>query len=46
MGDLIKTYPSISAAARELGSVRKKGNIGLCLQGKKPTMYGYKWQYC
>lgn len=45
-GIVLKIYPSISEAARELGSVSKKTNISEVLLGKNKTSNGFKWEYC
>ena len=45
-GSLIKTYPSISEAARDLGNENKKGNILTALKNNNRSSYGYKWEYC
>ncbi len=40
---IIKEYGSISDALKENGW--KSANISMCLTGKNPTAYGYKWKY-
>lgn len=42
-GDLIKTFPSVAAAARALG-VRMNG-IGRCCRGESKTSYGMKFAF-
>ncbi|MES2620168.1 MAG: NUMOD4 domain-containing protein [Bacteroidota bacterium] len=44
-GLLIKEYPSISEAARQLNIRFGTSNIGSCANGKLSIAYGFKWQY-
>ena len=40
---VIKTFPSVSSASKELGF--SAGNIAQCARGERPRMYGYIWKY-
>jgi hypothetical protein len=43
-GELIKEYPSINQAARELGYPSPSGIIGCC-KGKQKSTCGFTWKY-
>jgi hypothetical protein len=43
-GEIIKTYPSLGEAQRDL-KLTHSMHILKCCQGKKKTGYGFKWQY-
>jgi len=43
-GNIIGEYPTIMAAARELGKPRATG-IGEVLSGNNKTAYGFVWEY-
>lgn len=43
-GKTLATYPSLSAAARAMGTTQAKG-IKDCCDGKKKEMYGYYWEF-
>lgn len=42
-GEIIKRYPSVRAAARELGL--NHSNISTCAAGKTKNAYGFEWRY-
>lgn len=42
-GNLIKTYHSVSDAARQVG--KSRSSISKCASGKRPTAYGFKWSF-
>lgn len=46
-GNLINVFSSIHEAAKALNIIEKHGDVGICfcLNGKRKTAYGYKWQY-
>lgn len=41
--NLINTYPSCLAAAKDLGNASKNGHISQAVKGIRKTAYGYKW---
>lgn len=42
-GELVKEFPSVGEVVRVLGY--DKGFLLRCISGKRPTAYGYRWQY-
>lgn len=42
-GEYIKTWDSLHCVTKEVGFNYK--NISLCALGKRPTAYGFKWEY-
>lgn len=44
-GKYIKTYKSISEAAREIGKPNRTQEIRDCLNGKYSTAFGFVWKY-
>lgn len=44
-GEYVKTYKSVSDAARCFGDVKKNSSISSCCKGSKKTCYGYIWKY-
>jgi hypothetical protein len=42
-GNVIKIWDGFGCIQEELGF--NKANIQKCCAGKKPTMYGFKWDY-
>jgi hypothetical protein len=44
-GEFIKTFKSITEAAKSLGFEKDNGGISCVLNGKQKTAYGYIWQY-
>ncbi|MGH0601491.1 NUMOD4 domain-containing protein [Bacillus mycoides] len=45
-GILLNTYDSVRQASRSLGKgLNAAGNISSCCNGRKKTLYGYKWKH-
>lgn len=42
-GTVIKIFPSVSVASKELGY--SAGNIAQAARGERKRMYGYRWEY-
>jgi hypothetical protein len=42
-GDFIKTWSSVSEAAKAIGG--QSSNIASCTAGRRKTAYGYIWRY-
>ena len=42
-GDFIKTWSSVSEAAKAIGG--QSSNIASCAAGRRKTAYGYIWRY-
>lgn len=43
-GNILATYPSLSAAGRAMNTIQPKG-IKDCCEGKRAEMYGYIWSF-
>jgi hypothetical protein len=44
-GELIDTFNSITDAAKSISEKARCGNISMCCKGKRPTAYGFRWEY-
>lgn len=44
-GKVIKIFPSMNEASREIGKSGARASISLVCQGYQNTAYGYKWEY-
>lgn len=43
--ELIRSFDSVSNAARFLGKYESRNSISKCAKGKLKTAFGYKWKY-
>lgn len=44
-GNLLKEWDSLRSANNSLSKTKSCASLSRCLKNKKPTAYGYKWEY-
>lgn len=44
-GDVVAEYPSVSEAARQIGTMYARASITQACKHKHDTAYGYRWEY-
>ena len=44
-GEEIEVFKSLTDAINSIGEKARNGNISMCCKGKRPTAYGFRWEY-